>query len=388
MSRLHGVGTTLTALISGSMVLGGKLCGCAAAAGRWAWNTAATDPAATADKQETADEAARKRAMAKAKSRSRRRRKGGDDDQDEDQEPELTEEQIAAITAPPVAPVVRGRGDTWGILAIAALIGGATLYVAARTFGPGIAEALAPHGPLILCGGGLAWMVAAWMVSPPPPVAADEDEHQEFDAEDEFDSEDQEHDADAADDGDDAEEDLEDDDLEDDVAPDDGLSPGQRLQRHILGELAALETAHGGKGGLHVVTLIQSAEQAGLLSPGAMTKKQMRDWLETSKFPVAKSTRQPGGVPTPSPSDVDYGVKIVELAGVLGSSVSEAVRRMYGTPVAAPPPAPVQPPVPAPAEAPSGVPAGAVAGGVPGPRLRLVKPLSPDLSQGSSQDTA
>lgn len=354
MSRIQGVGPALTALISGSMILGGKICRCLPVAAKWAWDMAAQDGVATAEKQEEADKAARKRAAAKLKARrSRRRKRAADDDTDLDSD-DQDEEDIDpdTVTAPPVAPVVRGRGDTCGVLGIGLGIGAGALYAAWKVVGEDIAALLAPQQPLILCGGGLVWMAAAWMVAPPLPVAKVK-EDQDDDPDDEF----------------------EDEDLDDDVDEDAEtartyLSPGQKLQRHILARLAELEDQYGGKGGLHVVSLITSAEEAGLLSPGAMTKKQMRDWLEASNFPVAKSTRQPKGVPSLG-SEVDYGIKVEELSGVLGSSVSVAFRNMYPTPVETPPPAPVrtpaQTPAPAPAEAPSGVPGGVVAGGVRGP---------------------
>ncbi|WP_424862151.1 hypothetical protein [Streptomyces sp. MMS24-I29] len=359
----RGIGPAITALISGSMVLAGRACGCVPVAVRWAWDQASADAEATAKKQVAADREAQKAAKAAGAAA-----------------PVAAPEEV---TAPPVAPVRRPTLEALGVFALGGVIAAGAVRTVVRLLSAQVGEwldHLAPYRGLI--GGALVlgWMAAAWMVAPPPKPATDDIEDQEHATDD---IEDQEH----------ADDDLEDEDAgEDAPTADDGLSPSQRLQRHILEQLAALEVAHGGRGGLHVVTLIQSAEQARLLSPGAMSKKAMRDWLEASKFPVAKSTRQPGGVPTPAPSDVDYGVKISELSGVLGSSVSEAVRYMYGTPIAAPPSAPVQTsaqaPVPAPAEAPPEAPAGAVAGGVPGPRLRLVQPLSPDPSQGSAQDTA
>ncbi|MFZ3500675.1 hypothetical protein ACODT5_46960 [Streptomyces sp. 5.8] len=390
MSRLQGIGPTLTALVSGSMILGGKICRCLPIAASWAWDMAAQDPAATAEKQEEADKAAKKKVEARLKARRARRRKkaAAGEEPEEDEDEEHLDPETA--TAPPVAPVIRGRGDTAGILGIGAAIGAGGLYAAWMLVGEAAVTALAPQQPLILTAGGLAWVAAALMLAPPLPVAKVE-EDQGDDPDEEFEDEDLEDDADR----DDIEEDL-DDDVEDDAdTARTYLSPGQKLQRHILARLAQLEDEYGGKGGLHVVSLIASAEAAGLLSPGAMTKKDMRDWLEASKVPVAKSTRQPKGVP-PLGSEVDYGVKVEELAGVLGSSVSVAFRNMYPTTVETPPPAPVQTPaqtpveapVRAPAEAPSGVPGGVVAGGVPGPRLRLVQPLSPDPSQGSTQDTA
>lgn len=367
MSRVQGIGPALTALVSGSMVLGGKICRCIPVAAKWAWDMAAQDPAATAERQEKADAAARKRAAAKLKARRSRRRKkasedeetdpDADDQDDEDVDPET-------VTAPPVAPVVRGTGDTWGVLGIGAGVGVGAVYAGWKVVGEAAMVALAPHQPLILCAGGLAWMATAWMLSPPLPAAtADEDQ------DDEFDPEDLEDDAD----GDDPE-DLED---EQDVpAPARGLSPAQRLAKHVLMTMSDLEFT--GRPAIHVKTLLSSAESAGLLSPGAMDKLAFMKWLEASGFPITKTVNIKG--------DRDQGVRVDRLTETLGMGPTEAVRRVYGADSPSPAPAPVQAPAPAPPEAPVRVLPEAPAAAVPGPRLALVKPLPQDPSHGSVQD--
>lgn len=389
MSRVQGVGPVLAALVSGSMVLGGRICTCVMTAGSRLWETASTNPAETAERQEAANAAARKRAAAKAKAAAGRRRKRADDDDQDDLDDdagELTEEQLAAIVAPPVAMVRRGKGDALAVLGLGGLLASAGAYAGARTVGPMIVDLVGGNGSMIVCGGAVAWTVAAWMVSPPPAPAAAEADDQDVEEEDDLDVE-----------GDDL--DVEEDDQ--DVAQHQG-SPGDRLARHVLEQLAALEQTYGGRGGLHVVTLIASAEAAGILSPGAMTTDGMRTWLRSSGFVLDKSTRQPQGVPTTIPSGVGYGVKVGDMAGVFGRTVSETVQRLYGapapgpvqaplhTPAEAPATAPVQPLVPAPAEAPAAPPAaaphGAPAGAVPAPRLYLVKPPSPEPSQDGAQD--
>ncbi|MFE9259147.1 hypothetical protein [Streptomyces sp. NPDC006879] len=377
MSSVQQIATALTALVNGSMVLLGKGCTCAGHGLRLAWDAAALDTEATAKAQKQADRAAQRKEAARRKRRSKK----ADPDDDLDEDDEHQDVDLHDITAPAVDPIHRPAWEALGILGFGAALAVGALSAAVRLFGPAASQwwaAAESYRPLIVTGGGLAWMVAAWMVAPPAP-ANDEDE---------FVSEDQEDDEDLVD----ADDDMEDQDLEDDVAADDGLSPGQRLQRHVLDLLATVETEYSGKGGLHVVKLLESAEQSGVLSPGSMTKKQLRDWLEASNFPVAKSCRQPRDIPSPATSDVDYGVKISELRDVLGRDVAEVYRDLYETPVVAAPAAPTEAPLPTPAQtppaAPVPAPAGPVPGGAPAARLRLVKPLSPDRSQESAQGTA
>ncbi len=349
----RGGGAALTALWSGSMVLGGKLCGCLPAALKWAWDLASVDTEATAAAQAEAD----KKAKAKAAKANKKAKKAEAADDDEDQEDEPEEE--TEVTAPRVAPVRRPFPESLGMFAIGGMLAAGTLGTVVTLAGPYV-RMLAPWSGVIATVGGLAWMVAAWMVAPPPAPAEEDD--QEVDGEAEF----------------------EEDDQEEGEAPADEpeATPSDLLARHVLAELAELEKA--GKGGVHVTALITSAEKAKLLAPGSTDKTAMRQWLKATGLPVTKSVKVRG--------DVDYGVRVDRVTEALGMGPGEALARLLGGGVQTAPPAPADTPVQAPAEAAEQTPAGVPlpADGVPAQarRLTLVKPLPEGDSQGSAQGVA
>lgn len=335
----RGTGAAITALVSGSMVLAGRICRCAGLALAWAWDQASIDTQATAATQAKADKAP----QAKARPGKTKKKAGPDHDPkaglDEDQEaPQESEEP----KQPPVKPIRRPVPETLGMLAL----GGVLAAGAASTLGTlawPYLQQLAPWRGLIALGGGLAWMVAAWMVAPPPAAPDDEDQDQEQ-----------------------AEDQVPDEDAEDQEA-----CAGDQLARHVLAALAELEEQDrpGGPGGLHVTALIASAEERRLLDPGSMDKTAMRSWLEESGLPVTKSVKVRG--------EVDYGVRVDRVTEALGMSPAAALTHLFGgAPTSTTPTTPAQAPAEAPAEP-------AVAP-VQAPRLALLKPL-PD---GETQDPA
>ncbi|MFD8549784.1 hypothetical protein [Streptomyces sp. NPDC059649] len=330
----RGAGAALTALVSGSMVLSGRMCRCAAHAVTWAWDQVSVDAEATAAAQDRADKAAQaKAAKAKAKIEAwRRKQKGAEDEDDAEDEHQDEQEEVRAA---PVRPVRRPALESLGMF----ILGGVLVAGTGGTLGVLVwpyMQALAPWRGMIATVGGLAWMAAAWMVAPPP---AEDDENEDQD----------EH----QDDVEDAE-----------------VSPGDLLARHVLGALAALEEE--GRPGLHVVHLIATAEKAGILAPGAMDKAAMRAWLEASGFPVTKSVKVR--------REVDYGVRVDRLTEALGMGPGEALKRVFGGGPAAPAERAPQAPTEAPVEA-AAIPA-------PAPGLTLVKPLpdgdSPEGAQGAA----
>ncbi|WP_008409288.1 MULTISPECIES: hypothetical protein [Streptomyces] len=316
----RGGRAAMTALVSGSVILTGRLCGCVGAALSWAWDLASVDADATAAVQAKADQ----RATAKARKAAKAKR-AEDDEGDVDQEE-------PAVSAPPVRPVRRPAVEALGMLGI----GGGLVAGAVATVWPLVAPhlaALAAWRGVIASGITVAWMAAAWMVAPAPPAAPVEEDQE-------------------------AEEDQE-----------EAASPADLLARHVLGQLAELEAA--GRRGVHVTALISSAEEAGLLAPGAMDKAAMRAWLPASGIPVTKSVKVRG--------DVDFGLSVAHVTAALGMSPGEALRRLSGeapeTSVEAPSGEAPEPP----AEAPSGeapeAPAPAPVEALPPARLALVKPL-------------
>lgn len=320
----RGGGAALTALWSGSMVLGGKLCGCGIAALKWAWDQASVDTEATAAKQAKAD----KKAQAKAGVK----KAAADEDDDTEDEPE--------VSAPPVVPVRRPVAESLGMLALGGVLAAGTVGTVGTLVWPYVQE-LAPWRGVIATVGGLAWMVASWMVAPSPAPA--EDNGAELAAE-----------GDAS-------------------VPQEG-SAADALARHILGRLA--ELAEQGRPGLHVTSLIDSAQEAQLLAPGAMDKAAMRAWLDASGFPVTKSVKVQG--------DVDYGLRVDRVSEALGMPPAQALAHLSGegssTPARAAPQTPAGTPASTPASAPS--PAALE------PRLTLVKPLPDAAAQESAQEVA
>ncbi|MBV7674356.1 hypothetical protein STHAL_33470 [Streptomyces halstedii] len=347
-SAVRGGGAAITALCSGSVVLAGRACRCVGTAARWAWDQASIDTGATAERQARADRKARAAAAKVAAKAAKARKAAADEDDEDDDEDEAVE--AADVVAAPVAPVRRPVLEALAMLAFGAGLAGGALATVVPLVVPYV-QALAPWRSAILTVGSLAWMVAAWMVSPPPAPAPAEDA-----------------------------EDQEDEDQEEDAAP--GDSPADRLARFVLEQLAELEAA--GRRGVHVTALVTSAEEAGLLAPGAMDKTRMRAWLPASGIPVTKSVKVRG--------DVDYGLSIAHVTKALGMSPGEALRRLSGeapeAPAEAPsgeaPAAPAEAPVEAPVEAAPEPPVEAL----PPARLTLVKPPSPTEAPASDRGAA
>lgn len=313
----RGGRAAMTALVSGSVILTGRLCGCVGAALSWAWDLASVDADATAAVQAKADQ----RATAKARKAAKAKR-AEDDEGDVDQEE-------PAVSAPPVRPVRRPAVEALGMLGI----GGGLVAGAVATVWPLVAPhlaALAAWRGVIASGITVAWMAAAWMVAPAPPAAPVEDDQEEDDQEE---------------------------------------APADLLARHVLEQLAELEAA--GRPGTHVTALISSAEAAGLLAPGAMDKTRMREWLTASGIPVTKSVKVAKAV--------DFGVRVNRVTEALGMSPGEALRRLSGeapaTPVEAPSGEAPEPPAEAPVEGAPEAPVPAPVEALQPARLALVKPL-------------
>ncbi|RSS50078.1 hypothetical protein [Streptomyces sp. WAC01280] len=369
----RGSGAALTALWSGSMVLLGKVCGCVPAALRWGWDQASVDTEATAAVQAEADKKAKAKA-AKAKTKAKKSTKKADVDEDDDEDQEDEPEEEPAVTAPPVAPVRRPFPEAAGMFVIGGILAAGTLGTVVVLAGPYV-RMLAPWKGVIATVGGLAWMVAAWMLAPPPAPAeedVEEVDEQEVDELSEFTDEDQEEGETPA-----AEPEVE---AAAEAEPE--PHPSDRLVRHVLGELASLEKAGkaGKAGGIHVTALIASAEKAELLVPGTADKTAMRQWLETNGFPVTKSVKVRG--------DVDYGVRVDRVREALGMGLGEALARLSGGGVQTAPQPPAQAPAEAPEQTPAEVPLPAAAVPAQARLLTLVKPLPEGSSQGSAQGVA
>ncbi|MEU5499904.1 hypothetical protein [Streptomyces griseofuscus] len=322
----RGGGAAFTALWSGSMVLCGKLCGCGTSALKWAWDQASVDTEATAAKQAKAD----KKAQAKARPV---KKAAADEDQDDETEDE------PEVSAPPVVPVRRPVAESLGMLVLGGVLAAGAVGTVGTLVWPYVQE-LAPWRGVIATVGGLAWMVAAWMVAPSPAPAEDDAEQ----------------------------------------LPDDAAAVTQEgtaadaLARHILERLA--ELAEQGRSGLHVTSLIDSAQEDGLLAPGAMDKAAMRAWLDASGFPVTKSVKVKG--------DVDYGLRVDRVSEALGMPPEQALAHLSGEGSSTP----AQTAPQAPAGTPSSAPESAPAPAAPEPRLTLVKPLPAAAVQGSAQEVA
>ncbi|MBZ2410834.1 hypothetical protein HX747_30965 [Streptomyces sp. L06] len=268
----RGGRAAMTALVSGSVILTGRLCRCAGTALSWAWDLASVDADATAAEQYGADQRATAKAAKIAKAAAKKAAEDGDD-QDDDQA------GARLVSAPPVRPVRRPAVEALGMLGIGAgLVAGAVATVWPLV-APHLA-ALAPWRGAIAAGITVAWMAAAWMIAPTPPAPAEEDQEEGEEA----------------------------------------ASPADLLARHVLEVLAELEAA--GRPGVHVTALVSSAEEAGLLAPGAMDKTRMRAWLPASGIPVTKSVKVRG--------EVDFGVRVDRVTKALGMSPGEAVRRLSG----------------------------------------------------------
>ncbi|MFC8155854.1 hypothetical protein ACFUO0_17635 [Streptomyces cinereoruber] len=218
----RGGGSALTALVSGSMVLAGKLCGCVPAALGWAWRQASVDVEATAAAQAKADRAAAKKA----------------DDEE--------------VRAPQVAPVRRPALETLGMLAFGGALAAGALGTVGALIWPYV-QMLAPWRGVIAAVGGLAWMAAAWMLAP-PTAPADETEDEEDLAED-----------------------------EEQEAPATETDRGMELLLHIVRDLSDAEAAK--RAGVHLDVLLDSATAAGLVPEGTETPA-LRAWLEAAGLPT------------------------------------------------------------------------------------------------------
>lgn len=336
---MSGIGTALTALIKGSMVLTGKLCGCVTNTGRLAWDNASTDPEATATRQVKADAAAQQKAL-------KARGKNSDDQDDEEDLPE--------VTAPPVAPVRRPALEALGVLALGGALAVGALNAAWRLLSPSAGQWWAraePYHYLITTGIGLAWMVAAWMLAPPEGTSdagVDAEEHdQEQGQEDETDR-------------------------------------GTALLWHVVGALAAAESA--GRAGLHLDTVLDSAAEAGLI-PADTELPTFRAWVESCELPTAdKVGMRIGGKPV-----TRAGFKIAAVTEALGMTPAALLQARAETPSGGAPATPAQPVEEAPVEAPASTPAEApvpavlrlIPGGRQGTRAAAPLVLSKERAQGA-----
>ncbi|MGW9437953.1 hypothetical protein [Streptomyces sp. NPDC055607] len=220
----RGGGSALTALVSGSMVLAGKLCGCVPAALGWAWRQASIDVEATAAAQAKADRAAAKQA-------------------DEEE-----------VRAPQVAPARRPALETLGMLALGGALATGALGTVGAVVWPYV-QMLAPWRGVIAAVGGLAWMAAAWMLAP-PAAPADEDD-------------------------DEAEEGLVEDEEQETPAAE--TDRGMELLLHIVRDLSDAEAAR--RAGVHLDVLLDSATAAGLVPEGTEIPA-LRAWLEAAGLPI------------------------------------------------------------------------------------------------------
>ncbi|MFF8423371.1 hypothetical protein [Streptomyces sp. NPDC015680] len=350
----RGDGAAITALISGSMVLAGRICRCAGGVLVWAWDLASTDSEATAAAQAKADKAARVKA-AKAKAKADQE---SDDDQDEEE---------GEATAPPVAPVRRPVPESAGMLALGGMLAAGAAGTVAALITPYLGL-LAPWRPVIVSVGGLAWMVAAWMVAP-PPTAKDSAKGEEDSAEEAEDS------AEGA---------------ETEEAEEEAVDGGEELLRHVLRSLAAAESA--GRAGLHLDVVLDSAAEAGLVPEGTEVS-ELRAWVGACGIPTDdKVGMRIGGKPV-----TRVGMRIARVTEALGMSPAALLRARSAAPAGGPagtparpvgetpaettPEAPVGAPAETPDQTPAGVPVPAALRLIPGGRRAPSQTPSPTLSQ-------
>lgn len=355
---MTGIGTALTALISGSMILTGKLCGCATHGVRLAWDAASADPDATAARQAKADAAARQKEL---KARQRMKKRDDQDDMDDDAEGDLSE-----VTAPPVAPVRRPALEALGVLALGGALAAGAIGAAWRLMSPAAGQWWAqtePYRYLIITGAGLAWMVAAWMVAAPPTA-----EHDVQD--DDVDIEEVE-------------------DVQDDVA--DETERGTELLWHVIRDLSDAEFSK--RAGVHLDVLLDSATAAGLI-PADTELAEFRAWVETCGLPtVDKLGMRIDGKPV-----TRVGLRIDAATTALGMTPTALLNGRPQTASGGAPATPAQPvgetPARTPAEAPAPTlteaPAQALVPAVlrliPGGRTGPAQPPSPTLSEERAQE--
>ncbi|MFD5064523.1 hypothetical protein [Streptomyces sp. NPDC058394] len=342
----RGAGATITALISGSMVLAGKICGCAGHVLVWAWDQASTDTEATDAAQAKADKAA------KAKGgRARNTDAGassGDGSEPGDDDPEQEE-----VTVPRVRPVRRPALESVGMLALAGMLVAGAAGTAGALIAPYLGL-LAPWRPVIISVGGVGWMVAAWMVAPPPKPTADATDNAQ---------------------GEESEEAGE--------RPETAEDRGTALLWHVLRALADAESA--GRAGLHLDVVLDSATAAGLV-PEDTEQPAFRGWVESCGLPTAdKVGMRIGGKPV-----TRVGLRIDAATEALGMTPLALLRARAATPAGGAAATPAQPvgetPASTPDQAPAGVPVPAALRLIPGGRLDPDQTPSPPLSQEKAQE--
>ncbi|MCX4547234.1 hypothetical protein [Streptomyces sp. NBC_01565] len=365
-------GSAFTALWSGSVVLGGMVCRCAGRVVGWVWDVASVDAEATEAVQAKADKAAKaKAAKAKAKARKAAKADQDDDDLDDDQEPE----DDAEVTAPAVKPVRRPAGEALGLAAFGGLLVSGAAGTAGTLLWPYV-QLLGPWRGVLAGAGVLGWMVAAWMLAPPP---APQDDH-------ENDREGEEHEDDVQEQPQDAE------DAE--PAPDRGTA----LLLHVLTALSDAEYTR--RAGVHLDVVLASAVARGLLAEGT-EQSVFRGWVEATGLPtVDKLGMRIEGTPT-----TRVGLRVDAVTAALGMTPTALLNARSQAPVQArgearagavvvpvqavgetPVEAAAGTPAEAPAPAPVSTPAPAVLRLIPGGLLDPDSAPSPALSQGQVQE--
>ena len=336
---MTGLGTALTALINGSMVLTGKLCGCVTHAGRLAWDAASTDPEATAVRQAKADAATQQKAL---KARGKK-----DDDQDEEDLPE--------VTAPPVAPVRRPALEALGVFALGGALAVGAINAAWRLLAPAASQWWAstePYHYLIITGAGLAWMVAAWMLAPSPDTTT----------------------ADANANADVVE------DQDEEQGQEDEAARGTALMWHVIRDLSDAESA--GRAGLHLDTVLGSAATAGLI-PADTELAVFRAWVEAAGLP----TEDKVGYRIDGKPVTRVGFKLAAVTEALKMTPTALLQARAETPSGEAPAAPAQPveetPASTPAEAPVPAVLRLIPGGLQDPAQAAPLALSKERVQGA-----
>ncbi|MGW6865884.1 hypothetical protein [Streptomyces sp. NPDC054901] len=361
-------GSAFTALVSGSVVLAGLLCRCAGRAVGWAWDVASVDAEATGAAQAKADKAARAKAS-KAKAKARRAAKADQDDDAEDEDQEQDDDAEAEVAAPRVKPVRRPAGEAVGLAAFAGVLAAGTAGIAGTLLWPYV-QHLGPFRGVLATAGGLAWMVAAWMLAPSSaPVEGDDQETTA--AEGNAEAEEQPGAAEAA-----------------------GPDRGTELLLHVVTALSDAEFSK--RAGAHLDVVLASAVVRGLLDEGT-EQAEFRAWVESCGLPtVDKLGMRIEGKPV-----TRVGLRVDAATEALGMTptglllaLSEAPTRPLGEtsaePAAAPAPAvgegPAEAAASTPAQAPVPAPDPAALRLILGGRADPEQTPSPTLSQGTVQE--
>ncbi|MEU4732932.1 hypothetical protein [Streptomyces sp. NPDC023588] len=322
---MTGLGTALTALVNGSMILTGKLCGCVAHVGKLAWDAASADSEATAKRQATADRAAQQKERKRRAAEKRRRKDSEDDDGDDEAE---DQGDLSEVKASPVDPVRRPVLEALGVLALGGALAVGAISAALRMVGPAAGELwadLAPYRYLIIMGGGLAWMAAAWMVAAPPAPAAEDDDLEDWDdAEADYDDQDA--------------------DAEENLAP--AQDQGMALLLHVIRDLSDAE--YSKRAGVHLDVLLDSATSAGLL-PQDTEQTEFRAWLEATGLP----TEDKVGMRIEGKPVTRVGVRIDAATKALGMTPTALLQARQQTPARTPAQAPARVPAQAAPAAPT-----------------------------------